>query len=61
MKKNYQYIRKLNCSNSKNITDNGIKYLAQLIQLDCMNCSKVTNDGIQKFGSVDGIKLLELP
>jgi hypothetical protein len=46
-KNNYQYIRKFNCSNSKNITNNSIKYLTQLTQLDCSNCPNMTNDDIQ--------------
>jgi hypothetical protein len=46
-KNNYQYIRKLNCSNSKNITDNSIKYLTQLTKLSCMSCPNITDKGIQ--------------
>ena len=46
-KNNYQYIRKLNCSNSKNITNNSIKYLTQLTQLDCSNCPNMTDDDIK--------------
>jgi hypothetical protein len=46
-KNNYQYIRKFNCSNSKNITNNSIKYLTQLTQLDCSNCPNMTDDDIK--------------
>ena len=46
-KNNYQYIRELNCSNSKNITDNSIKYLTQLTQLNCVGSEGITDNGIQ--------------
>ena len=42
-KNNYQYIRKLNCSGSKNITDNDIQHLTQLTQLNCWDCPKITD------------------
>ena len=54
-KNNYQYIRKLNCFNSKNITDNVIKNLTQLTQLDCWYCPKITDEGIQNL-----VRLTEL-
>ena len=41
---NYRYIRKLNCSGSKNITDNDIQHLVRLTELYCGNCSNITNN-----------------
>jgi len=46
-KNNYQYIRKLNCSNSKNITDKDIQHLVQLTKLYCWNCPNITDNSIQ--------------
>ena len=42
---NYQYIRKLYCSES-DITDESIQCLTQLLYLDCSGCQNITDNGI---------------
>ena len=46
-RENYRYIRKLNCSRSKNITDEDIQHLTHLMKLDCSDCHKITGNGIK--------------
>jgi len=55
-KNNYQYIRKLNCFGSENITDEGIQNLVMLTELNCWNCPNITDaEGIgyyEKYTSI---------
>jgi hypothetical protein len=44
---NYQYIRKFDCNNSNNITDNDIKKLINLTELQCAWCINITDASIQ--------------
>ena len=41
---NYQYIRKLDCSDSKNISDDDIQHLVRLTVLNCENCQNITDN-----------------
>jgi hypothetical protein len=46
---NYQYIRKLDCSDCENITDDNIQACENLTELYCSDCPKITNNSIRHY------------
>jgi hypothetical protein len=60
-KNNYQYIRKLNCLGSNNITDNDIQHLTRLLYLNCHDCPNITDNGIQHLTQLTQLNCWDCP